>query len=194
MEWFKTTSAFWSHPKVWGLKDRTFRVLVSSWGYAAQHDTAGRISRVALDQIKGKPADAEALVHAGLWHPDGDGWRIHEWDDHQDAALAWHDRKARDRERKRAARVRGRSADSPPDQSAESPHAEKRREEERREPPLPPSADTTDTPGANRTQRRTRRPTLAEQIARAEQLAAAHTVNGRIVYDPDPEEATVGHD
>lgn len=49
----------------------------------------------------------------------------------------------------------------------------------REDPPYPP---------------RHRRPTLAEQIARGEELVAAHTVNGRIVYNPDPEEATVGHD
>jgi hypothetical protein len=62
---------------------------------------------------------------------------------------------------------------------------------ERKEPPqTPPSRNDADPPTWGRTARRGR-PTLAEQIARAEQLVARHTVNGRIVYDPtrdpDPE-------
>lgn len=184
MDWFKTTASFWSHPKVADLTDRAFRVLVSSWGYAAQHGTGGRINRTALRMIGGTPSAAKALVDAGLWHPDGDGWVIHEWDDHQAAAAALEERRRRDRDRKKTARRgRGLSADIPTDASAEIPPTEKRREEERREPPLPPSTDTPEEPPRERGRRRGR-PTLAEQIARAEELAAAHTVNGRIVYDP----------
>lgn len=185
MDWFKTTASFWSHPKVADLPDKAFRVLVSSWGYAAQHGTGGRINRTALRMIGGTPKVAAQLITAGLWHPDGDGWVIHEWDDHQASAAALEERRRRDRDRKKTQRrARGTSADTPADPSAENPPTEKRREEERREPPLPPSADTNDDPPPRQRRDRRGRPTLAEQIARAEELVAAHTVNGVIVYDP----------
>ena len=98
MDWFKTTSGFWSHPKVAGLTDRAFRTIVSAWGYAAQHNTEGHITPAALRLLSGRPADARALVDAGLLVPNGDGWHIHDWDDHQAAAVAWHDKRRRDRE------------------------------------------------------------------------------------------------
>jgi hypothetical protein len=212
MEWFKITAGFWSHPKIIGLSDRAYRVLTSSWGYAAQHGTGGRINRAALRVIGGSAGTAGQLVRAGLWHPDGDGWVIHDWDDHQEAAVAIEERRRRDRERKQNERsVRGMSADIPrtfhgqsedipsepsadipSEPSADIPRREeKRREEKRREPPqTPPSQNDADPPPWERTPGRGR-PTLAEQIARAEQLVARHTVNGRIVYDPtrdpDPE-------
>jgi hypothetical protein len=177
IEWFKTTSAFWSHPKIADLKDRPFRVLVSSWGYAAQHGTGGRISPTALRMIGGRLADAKALVDAGLWHVEGDGWCIHEWSDHQEAAEKFHEKRRRDAERQRAKRASASvdaSADSPRTASPDS--RGKRREEKRREeePPLPPVHGRDVRP-------RTNGHALTAAIAQAEQMAAARTVGGRIV-------------
>lgn len=125
MEWHKTMSGFWAHPKVADLSDKQHRTLTSSWGYAAQYETGGFINRTALRLIGGTPAVATALVNAGLWHVDGDGWRIHDWDDHQAGAIAHEDRKARDRARKQRARTTGHttkaSPDNTPPTSAENP-------------------------------------------------------------------------
>lgn len=155
MDWFKTTASFWSHPKVVDLRDGPFRVLVSGWGYAAQHNTGGRITPAALRMVGGKPSDAKALVQAGLWHIDPEGgWRIHDWDDHQEAAVAWHRKRERDREAARNARAERRatvarlSNDDPPTESHDSRKTireEKRRGEERT--PSPSGEGTPDPPG-----------------------------------------------
>lgn len=187
MDWFKTTSSFWMHPKVAGLTDRQFRVLVSAWGYAAQHNTSGHVNDSALRIIGGRPSDAKALTEADLWHQVPGGWVIHDWDDHQAAAAAIHDRRARDRARKTAARVRGSSTDIPRSTSggssaevprrgsAENPPLEENRREENT--PLPPS-DTSEgvREGEHRRERHQQGLTPDQLTA----IATAATVNGRI--------------
>lgn len=112
MDWFKTAASFWSHPKIADLKDRHFRVLVSAWGYAAQHNTDGHISPAALRIIGGRPADAKTLVDAGLLIPNGNGWHIHDWEDHQAAAVAWHQKRERDKQAAAERRRRAREDDA----------------------------------------------------------------------------------
>lgn len=105
MDWFKTTSSFWAHPKIAALKDRHFRVLVSLWGYSAQHDTAGHVPDFAVRLVAARPSDMAALVDAGLMHRNGNGWVIHDWDDHQRAAVAHHKKKTHDKEQAAARRA-----------------------------------------------------------------------------------------
>ena len=104
MDWFKTNSDLWMHPKIVGLTDLEFRVLVTSWGYASQYETGGRIPQNILPVLGGTEDVATALEDAKLWRRNGAGWVIHDWDEHQEAALKIEERKKYDRERKRAER------------------------------------------------------------------------------------------
>lgn len=104
MNWFKTLSDFPNHPKIRGLTDQQFRVLVTSWAYSSQYGTGGKISLEDVKFLGGNLKVAEALTKRGLWEANCTGWVIHDWDDHQAEANAWEERRARDRDRKRTSR------------------------------------------------------------------------------------------
>ena len=108
MPWVKLDDGFATHPKVIGLRDRTFRVHVAALCYASQHLTDGRIPGAALKTIGATWTAVAELVTAGLWEPTGpDGsHQIHDWSDYQRTAAQvahWRqtgqERAARSRER-----------------------------------------------------------------------------------------------
>lgn len=66
-----------------------------------EFETGGYISYEALREIGGTRTVARALVAAGLWHVDGEGWTIHDWEDEQREALAIQEKRRKDRERAR---------------------------------------------------------------------------------------------
>jgi hypothetical protein len=110
MDWLKLSADFWTHPKLQGLSHQAYRVVTSSWGYAARHETGGHIPATAYRVLGATQKVVRELETAGLWHPNGDGSEIHDWSDHQEAAVelrAERERKrAYERERKRAYRER----------------------------------------------------------------------------------------
>lgn len=99
LPWFMVHSDVWSHPKMAALPDSAFRLCVNSWAYATQYGTEGKIPAAALKVLGGTKRTAETLVDAGLWHQNGDGWHIHEYEQHQEGAIRAEERKARDRAR-----------------------------------------------------------------------------------------------
>lgn len=103
LPWFMVHSDVWSHPKMAGLTDSAYRLCINSWAYATQYGTDGKIPAAALRVIGGKDRDATALVDAGLWHQNGDGWHINDYREHQAPAIRLEEKKARDRERARKA-------------------------------------------------------------------------------------------
>lgn len=110
MDWLKLSADFWTHPKIAGLSDRAFRVLVASWAYAARHDTRGHIPESVYGLLRAGPRHVAELQAAGVWHQNGSGSLIHDWDDHQQAAVELREERERkrayERERKRQYRER----------------------------------------------------------------------------------------
>lgn len=74
------------HPKVEGLSDKAFRLLVSSWCWCARQRTDGRIIASSWKK-RSTPAARRELLDAGLVHDDGNGGVImHDYLDHQRSA------------------------------------------------------------------------------------------------------------
>ena len=118
MDWCKLDADIAGNPKVAALSDGAFRAMVHLWAYAMRHETKGRIpSTVAQLVPRVTKRRLGELERAGVLEPNSSGWLIHDWDEHQRVALELEERKARDRRRAKAKRVRGTSADA----SAENP-------------------------------------------------------------------------
>jgi hypothetical protein len=124
----------WCHPKYANVSKPARWTAVSAIAYSSGFGTAGVLSNGQLAQIGATPKERRELVAAGLWHDLEDGIQIHDWDEHNSSR---DERKAKDRERKRAVRAAakstGTSADSPQDtartnngQLARRPHVEAR--------------------------------------------------------------------
>lgn len=82
MTWVKVDDAFPSHPKVVGLSDAAIATWLRGVCYSSQNLTDGFIPEAALRLVGNRKA-AAALVGAGLWAETVDGWRIHEYEQHQ---------------------------------------------------------------------------------------------------------------
>ena len=82
MTWARVDDAWWSHRKVIGLDLEARGLWVSGLSYAC-HQRDPVIPSAALMLMRGDDGVAERLVTAGLWSRDGDGSRIHDWDDYQ---------------------------------------------------------------------------------------------------------------
>ena len=88
LPWIRVDTQMMTHPKIAKLRDaRKDRLIVAHLAammWSGHHATGGHIPKYALPFVQVKRPDANALVEAGLWDPDldGDGWRIHDWDDY----------------------------------------------------------------------------------------------------------------
>jgi hypothetical protein len=84
--WFKVDDQLATHPKVAraGLAAMGLWVKAGSW--SARHLTDGHIPTEMLAVFGARRHHAEALVKAGLWHEDMDGWRFKDWAEYQPSA------------------------------------------------------------------------------------------------------------
>ena len=106
MDWFKVDSRIATNPKIDDLTDGAYRALTYLWGHAMTHETGGRIPATASRLIpRVRPKQLAELEKNGFLHRNGDGWVIHDWEEHQRAALGIQEKKRKDVERKRAARA-----------------------------------------------------------------------------------------
>ena len=80
--WAKVDDGFWCHPKVIGLPLAASGLWVRalSWSCAQRLDL---VPESFVRMVGGSIEDATALVDAGLWITDGDGYRIHNWTEYQ---------------------------------------------------------------------------------------------------------------
>jgi hypothetical protein len=86
VDWFKVEARIGTNEKVDDLSDGAFRSLIHIWGYAMQHENGGRVPANAPRLIPRVTARRlEELVAAGFIHPNGAGYVIHDWDEHQEA-------------------------------------------------------------------------------------------------------------
>lgn len=82
MAWFKVDDKLHSHPKRHKAGNAAMGLWVAAGSWSSDQLTDGHIPKHMLPSL-GKPAEARALVDAGLWNidPDDDGWRFHDWQD-----------------------------------------------------------------------------------------------------------------
>lgn len=105
MDWFKWDANAETNEKVDALSDGAFRAFLNMCGYAMRHENGGRVPANATKLIQRVTAGRiRELVDKGFLHPNGTGWIIHEWDQHQAEAITWGERKRRDAARKREER------------------------------------------------------------------------------------------
>ena len=81
--WAKLHNALWSSAKWMRVSLAAQGMWTTAVAYSSSMRTYGRIDGHLLPLFRGTPELADELVAAGLWDVDGDGWMIHDWDDHQ---------------------------------------------------------------------------------------------------------------
>jgi hypothetical protein len=102
--WLRVDDDFASHPKVVGLPLAAVGAWLLAACWSAHHLTDGRLPTAACKRLGIRPADASALVAAGLWERTDDGWQIHDWLAYQPSAASVLQRRAADARRKTAGR------------------------------------------------------------------------------------------
>ncbi len=107
MSWFRVDDSFPDHPKVLRLQaSRHWRGALSLWllagAWSSKHLTDGAVPDAIVKRLGCTLEEADALVTAGLWTSEAEGYAFHEWAERnptRSKVLA--DREA-DRSRKRA--------------------------------------------------------------------------------------------
>ena len=80
MTWGKVDDGFWDHPKIVGLSDRAFRVLMGIWCWSWRNEkTEGHFPVAVARQHRSTPRVLVELENAGLIDRNGTGWVIHDW-------------------------------------------------------------------------------------------------------------------
>lgn len=111
MAWIKLETSFYRHPKTAELlaqpKGADLVVALQRiWLWAGESESPqarqGHVSDAVLQMLGVNAKQAQQLGEVGFLHRNGNGWHIHDWDDHQGALL---DRRTKDRERKRKERA-----------------------------------------------------------------------------------------
>lgn len=111
MTWMRVDVAYFRHPKVVAVGPAAAYLNLAAIGYATEHLTDGYIDAKVtrtLHEVRGRVRLVNALCEAGLWTPEGDGYRLHgflEWQISRADAEAY-----RERERQRMRRVRANKA------------------------------------------------------------------------------------
>jgi hypothetical protein len=76
--WLRIDDSFVDHPKLHALSDAAYRAVTRSWGYAAKHETDGRIPEsIAREYTRSSRKVLAELVDCGLWKQNGTGYVIH---------------------------------------------------------------------------------------------------------------------
>jgi hypothetical protein len=77
--WFRVDDTLAAHDKARAAGLPALGLWVVAGSYSSQQLTSGRIPAWFVQSWPGGRKAADALVKAGLWHPDGDGWVFHDW-------------------------------------------------------------------------------------------------------------------
>ena len=93
LPWIRLDTAMPDNPKILHLIDGHKEGMaagfawVSSLCYSGKVGTDGFISRSALSRTNAKAIHARLLVEYGFWIPDGGGWTVHDYLDHQQSTV-----------------------------------------------------------------------------------------------------------
>jgi hypothetical protein len=79
MTWFKVDDGLCMHPKWIATPPAARGLWVTAGSWCGGQENDGLVPRHVLAMLGGKPKDAAALVAAGLWLEDPEGWRFHDW-------------------------------------------------------------------------------------------------------------------
>lgn len=120
MSWFKVDDGLWGSPKWIGLPAGARALWVTAGSYCMDQLTDGRVPERVLGLLGGRRRDADALVKAGLWERDVEGWLFHDWSAYQPSREQVEAERAAARERQRRARERASSARRAAGESASS--------------------------------------------------------------------------
>lgn len=102
MAWFKVDDHLYSHPKWLGLPKGSRALWVTAGSWCAGQLLDGYVPKAVLPMLGGTPTEARALVDAGLWSEDRDGWIFHDWETYQPTKHSVMEKRAKDAERLRA--------------------------------------------------------------------------------------------
>lgn len=83
MSWVRLDDGVYDHPKLLAVAPATRWVWVAGLAYSSRYHQEGLVPGIALRRLEGTARDAAGLVAAGLWVPEGNGWRIHDFDQYQ---------------------------------------------------------------------------------------------------------------
>jgi hypothetical protein len=76
--WLRIDDSFVDHPKLHALSDAAYRAVTRSWGYAAKHETDGRIPiSIAKEYTRSSRKVLAEIIDCGLWTKNGTGYVIH---------------------------------------------------------------------------------------------------------------------
>lgn len=81
--WAKIHNDLWSNRKWMSVSLAAQGLWTTAVAYSNTMRTYGKLEGHLLPLFRGTPDLAAELVDAGLWDLDGEGWQIHDWDDHQ---------------------------------------------------------------------------------------------------------------
>lgn len=124
MAWARIDDAIIDHPKVLEAGEDARDLLIVSIIWCNKHLTDGRVPKAALGVLSRKKSaekTAAALVRVGLWHDEGDAWRLHDYLDWNPSreeveakrnASAERMRKSRERRAKKGAATNAQVAES----------------------------------------------------------------------------------
>ena len=76
---------FFDHPKTIAAGERLAWRHLRAVAWCHRHTTDGHLPRRAALDIVFSQVAADKLVAAGLWEPTPDGWRIHDYLEHQES-------------------------------------------------------------------------------------------------------------
>jgi hypothetical protein len=89
--WVRLDDRFHANPKVRRVAGRSLRaafLYVCSLSYAAERLSDGHVDRDFVADLIPDNMERESavivLVDEGLWHVDGGGWSIHDWNDYNE--------------------------------------------------------------------------------------------------------------
>lgn len=120
---------FAENTKIQGLSDKAFRLHVTGLTHCARNLTDGAISEIDLRKLAAISAIARPnvvitqLQTAGLWEPNGSGWIIHDYLEHNPSRRELLEKRAKARSRKRRWRnAQGNAGQSPGQNAAGTRH------------------------------------------------------------------------
>lgn len=106
MTWANVDDLFPEHPKVLAAGGDAAWLYVCGLCFVNRNLTEGRIPKAVVPRLSDRKSPtklARRLVDVGLWHEDGDAYRIHDWEKYNEGADAV---KARKEQARNAARAR----------------------------------------------------------------------------------------
>jgi hypothetical protein len=102
MGWFYVDDGFYTHPKVMQVGNSSVGLWLKCGAYSARFGLDGVVIHSVISAMGGRQREVDQLVAAGLWVPNGSGWKMHDYLDYNRSKEELDARKAalRDRQAK----------------------------------------------------------------------------------------------